>query len=345
MPTKREVLEHYIKQAATLKDVTRAIGNWLASVGTTAAPLAERGLSGIGAKQTAGRLGRAAERQTAGLAAGSPYNEFLMRGSKGVGLIPTNLEDIQRSVGRVSAFNRFRDKERRMMRNLGAGTLGAGGLGLYGGYRGIRSLIGGEEEKPVARKKPAKEEESVEKTSSEKQAGPLLDKVKALLLRLGHASAGPVEAGMGLVGVKPSTTGLVGTGRERARVGQMPGRLKGTPEKALEGRLTGLGGAVAGAGALGAGGAGYAGYKALSGGKGEEKQTAKAPEKKEAPKEKKEPEEKEAQLGTPFTDGLLQFCLERKLDGEQVADLLEKGAQAGGWIGEECQGLLDRMVK
>jgi hypothetical protein len=211
---------------------------------------------------------------------------------------------------------------------------------------------------------------------------------------------------MGLVGVKPSIKGPVGTGAMRARVGQMPGRLKGTPEKALEGRLTGLGGAVAGAGALGAGGAGYAGYKALSGGKGEEKQTAKAPEKKEAPKEKKEPkekeaaarlslgdvlrggaagaaggvvgaglgragaqyahkvrsdkgkekkkeapkekkepEEKEAQLGTPFTDGLLQFCLERKLDGEQVADLLEKGAQAGGWIGEECQGLLDRMVK
>jgi hypothetical protein len=48
-------------------------------------------------------------------------------------------------------------------------------------------------------------------------------------------------------------------------------------------------------------------------------------------------------VGTPFTDGFFKFCLDRGLDGEQVAEMLEKGAQVNGRLGEECKGLLDRL--
>lgn len=59
---------------------------------------------------------------------------------------------------------------------------------------------------------------------------------------------------------------------------------------------------------------------------------------------KGEDEDKEAAVGTPFTDGILQFCLNHQLSGEQVADVLEKGAQVEGPVGEECRQLIDRMI-
>jgi hypothetical protein len=55
-----------------------------------------------------------------------------------------------------------------------------------------------------------------------------------------------------------------------------------------------------------------------------------------------EPKRAEA-VGTPFTDGFFKFCMDSKLDGEQVAEMLEKGACAGGRLGEECRGLLGRL--
>jgi hypothetical protein len=58
--------------------------------------------------------------------------------------------------------------------------------------------------------------------------------------------------------------------------------------------------------------------------------------------ERGEPKRAEA-LGTPYTDGFFKFCLDRGLDGEQVAEMLEKGAQADGRLGDECKGLLDRL--
>jgi hypothetical protein len=50
-----------------------------------------------------------------------------------------------------------------------------------------------------------------------------------------------------------------------------------------------------------------------------------------------------AAVGTPFTDGFFKFCIDQDLDGEQVAEMLEKGAQASGRTGKECRGLLDRI--
>jgi hypothetical protein len=50
-------------------------------------------------------------------------------------------------------------------------------------------------------------------------------------------------------------------------------------------------------------------------------------------------------IGTPYMDGFLQFCVEQEWSGDQVADLMEKAAQAEGQLGEETRGLLDRMLK
>ena len=54
--------------------------------------------------------------------------------------------------------------------------------------------------------------------------------------------------------------------------------------------------------------------------------------------------QKEAQLGTAFTDGFLHYCLENELSGDQVATMLEKGASLPGQVGNECRGLVDRML-
>jgi hypothetical protein len=45
-------------------------------------------------------------------------------------------------------------------------------------------------------------------------------------------------------------------------------------------------------------------------------------------------------LGTPFTDGFFQACLDLQLSGEQVADAIEKGAQAGV---EDLKVVLERI--
>lgn len=47
-------------------------------------------------------------------------------------------------------------------------------------------------------------------------------------------------------------------------------------------------------------------------------------------------------VGTAFTDGFMHFCMQRQLSGEHVADLLEKGAEMQGQIGDECRSFMDR---
>jgi len=49
-------------------------------------------------------------------------------------------------------------------------------------------------------------------------------------------------------------------------------------------------------------------------------------------------------IGTPFTDGFLQCCLNARLSGDQVAELLEKGAELKDKVGEECRGFIQRMM-
>lgn len=69
---------------------------------------------------------------------------------------------------------------------------------------------------------------------------------------------------------------------------------------------------------------------------------------KHTPKDKKLPERKkesEVRLGTAFTDGFLKFCLDQGLTGDQVADMLEKGAEQNSRTGSECRGLLDRIAE
>jgi hypothetical protein len=99
------------------------------------------------------------------------------------------------------------------------------------------------------------------------------------------------------------------------------------------GKVTGLGGKIGphalGYGAAGLGAAGLYGlYRLLAGGG--------------------EPEEKKVasneRLGTPFTDGFLSFCIKHKLDGEKVAEMIEKGAALEGKTGQECKGFLDRVL-
>jgi uncharacterized membrane protein YebE (DUF533 family) len=90
---------------------------------------------------------------------------------------------------------------------------------------------------------------------------------------------------------------------------------------------------IGAAGAAAVGGAGYLAHKAM---KGKDKEDDKKEEKKE---------EKKASLGTPFTDGLLFACQEMGLNGEQVADVLQKGASYEGKLGEECSSLINRMLE
>lgn len=54
--------------------------------------------------------------------------------------------------------------------------------------------------------------------------------------------------------------------------------------------------------------------------------------------------DKEASIGTPYTDGVLSWCLKNKLNSEQVLDLLEKGAEQTGKAGQECKAFLDRLL-
>jgi hypothetical protein len=117
---------------------------------------------------------------------------------------------------------------------------------------------------------------------------------------------------------------LIGAGTGGA-VGAGVGALASDTGKGWEGAGRGaLYGAGAGAlfGPLG-GAAGYFGR-----GKNEE-------EKKVASNER---------LGTPFTDGFLSFCIKHKLDGEKVAEMIEKGAALEGKTGQECKGFLDRVL-
>lgn len=59
---------------------------------------------------------------------------------------------------------------------------------------------------------------------------------------------------------------------------------------------------------------------------------------------KEEGEKKEAQLGTPFMDGFLVRCADAGLNEKQTADVIEKAAQAEGWIGKECRSFLERLA-
>lgn len=49
-------------------------------------------------------------------------------------------------------------------------------------------------------------------------------------------------------------------------------------------------------------------------------------------------------IGTPFMDGFFQACFDYKLSGEQVASLIEKGAELEGPPGEEIRSFMERMV-
>ncbi len=48
-------------------------------------------------------------------------------------------------------------------------------------------------------------------------------------------------------------------------------------------------------------------------------------------------------LGTPYMDGFFTYCLQQKMNGDQVADMLEKAAEEPGRLGEEAQAMIDRM--
>lgn len=140
---------------------------------------------------------------------------------------------------------------------------------------------------------------------------------------LGHWSAGKLE-GVGLPQLKEYLSG--GASKAKPFVAQGPGALNALMqhEAPLPGkaRLAGLG--TVGAGALGAYGL-YRVLKSLLGSKQEQ-----------------QPKMAEAKIGTPFTDGFLSFCIDHKLNGEQVADMLEKGAALTDRTGAECRGLLER---
>lgn len=94
-----------------------------------------------------------------------------------------------------------------------------------------------------------------------------------------------------------------------------------------------LGAGAAGAGSIGA----YGLYNMLKGKEKAEASTKPTPGTAESGG-------KEAAIGTAFTDGMLTFFLEKGLDGDQVATLLEKGATIEGRTGEECKSFIDRML-
>ena len=81
-----------------------------------------------------------------------------------------------------------------------------------------------------------------------------------------------------------------------------------------------------GAGALGAAGL-YGLGRMLFGGGGEEGKTA-----------------SDERLGSPFTDGFLTYCINNKLQGEKVAEMIEKGAALEDRTGKECKAFLDKVL-
>lgn len=51
-----------------------------------------------------------------------------------------------------------------------------------------------------------------------------------------------------------------------------------------------------------------------------------------------------AAIGTPYTDGIVSWCLTNHLDANQVLDVFEKGASQEGKTGQECKAFLDRLL-
>lgn len=49
-------------------------------------------------------------------------------------------------------------------------------------------------------------------------------------------------------------------------------------------------------------------------------------------------------IGTPYTDGILSWCLKNNCNAEQVLDVFEKGAAQEGVAGQECKAFLDRLL-
>lgn len=68
---------------------------------------------------------------------------------------------------------------------------------------------------------------------------------------------------------------------------------------------------------------------------------------KKQPPQQEDPNLKQAEagIGTPFTDGILKYCLDQKMDADKVIDLLEKGASQSGKTGSECKAFLDRLLE
>lgn len=58
----------------------------------------------------------------------------------------------------------------------------------------------------------------------------------------------------------------------------------------------------------------------------------------------KEQNKQAAAIGTPYTDGILSWCLKNNLNSNQVLDMLEKGAAQTGKPGQECKAFLDRLL-
>jgi len=181
-------------------------------------------------------------------------------------------------------------------------------------------------------------QEAIAEALGEKQAAPFGYDVK----RLQEAGGRLYEAGLkGLGNLGAHTSSVLGdlgiphperyitTGSPKASftadlIKVLGGASGPLPTDALRrARLVGAG--TLGAGALGAYGL-YRGLKSLLG-------------------KKEEPKTAEVRIGTGFTDGFLKCCLDKGLTGEQVADMLEKGAELKDRTGSECRGLLERAAQ
>ena len=144
--------------------------------------------------------------------------------------------------------------------------------------------------------------------------------------------------------VKGNATGLVAAIRKLfPGVPADPGKidvsdLKNNLNKAIEAREHALGSAAAGVGAIGVGAPVL--YNAFT--------NTDLPQETSLNTGKGDTSDEGTKvsecIGTPFTDGFLQCCLDKKLSGEQVATLLEKGAELKDRTGEECRGLIERMT-
>lgn len=60
-------------------------------------------------------------------------------------------------------------------------------------------------------------------------------------------------------------------------------------------------------------------------------------------KKEEKKDTKEAHIGTAFTDGFFQYCLNKDLDSEKVAAMVKAGASYKGLIGQELSDLLSRV--